>query len=56
MTILNRILIDYKKIKETIKNKESNEIIIDEWDINSEQSQFRKELSDSAVEKNRFVF
>ena len=45
-----------QKIKDKLTDNNTNEIVIDEWDIKAEQSKFRKELSDFAVEKMRFLF
>ena len=45
-----------QKIQDKLTDNNTNEIVIDEWDIKAEQSKFRKELSDFAVEKMRFLF
>jgi len=44
------------KINDDIKTKSTKDVVIDEWHLNSNQSKFRKELSDFVVEKMKYMF
>ena len=53
---LNLFIKQLQKIRVNLSDNMLNGIIVDEWDINSEQSKLRKQMSEFAAEEIRILY